>query len=186
MKVTVFSTKGAKRSVIETSATTWGVLKDQLMANNIPVDGMRAIVGETKVTLESSAAVLPVDFDFTLFLSPTKVKSGRELTRSECYEFIKNARVKDVNAKNYFGNYPTFGTVFLNQLIRDYHSESSPMASITTVVKEREVPSNIINVIENIKAELDVLKNYIESTFGEKSVSVEELQRKFAEIESTL
>ena len=178
MKVTVFSTKGAKRSVIETSAATWGVLKNQLIANNIPVDGMRAIVGETKVTLESSAAVLPVDFDFTLFLSPTKVKSGRELTRNECYEFIKNARNNDVNAGHYFGNYPTFGTASLNELIRNYSSEN--------VTTKRTIPSDIIDVIENIKAELDILKDYIENTFGENTTSIEELQRKFAEIESTL
>lgn len=180
MKVTVFSTKGAKKSVIETSATTWGALKDQLENKGIPVNNMRAIIGETKVTLESSAAILPVDFDFTLFLSPTKVKSGCARTREECYEFIKNARAKDINAKNYFGNYPTLDTAHLNQLIDAYQ----PL--INSTVEEKEIPSTIVNVIENIKIELDVLKNYIEDNFEEKSASIEELQRKFAEIESTL
>ena len=83
-QVTVFSTKGKKRSVVTTEANTWGELKKDLLNEGIETNNMKAIVGENQTTLESSAAVLPkgltasgeVTKDFTLFLTPIKVKSG--------------------------------------------------------------------------------------------------------------
>ena len=108
MKVTIFSTKGKKRSTVNTSATTWGELKSALSAEGIETDNMKAIIGENQVTLESSKAVLPVDFDFTLFLTPIKVKNGVDvasMSYKECREFIKtNGGVET------FGNYTRFST----------------------------------------------------------------------------
>src|SRR5690606_29812425 len=95
MKVTVFSTKGKKRTTVETTAQVWGDLKKQMNEEGIETSGMKSIIGETQLSLESNKAVLP-DYDFVLFLSPIKVKSGCDInpetmSYKECKEYIKNS-----------------------------------------------------------------------------------------------
>lgn len=83
-KVTVFSTVGSKKVIVETEATIWRELKKDLDAKGIAYNGMRAIIGENQLTLESDGAKLPIGLsvgdsitnDFTLFLSAKKIKSG--------------------------------------------------------------------------------------------------------------
>lgn len=74
-QVTVYSTQGQNKQVVNTSAGTWGELQSILGAHGVSYSGMKVVVGESQVTLESNAAVLP-EGDFTLFLLPQKVKSG--------------------------------------------------------------------------------------------------------------
>lgn len=74
-KLTIFNTIGNNKQVINTNATTWEGLQNELSQNGVNYSGMRAVVGESQVTLESSQAILPQE-DFTLFLMPQKVKSG--------------------------------------------------------------------------------------------------------------
>ena len=71
-KVTVWSTQERSTQTIETSAKTWGELKNELSN----VGNTRAVIRETRNTLESGQAQLP-NQDFTLFLYPEKVRSGR-------------------------------------------------------------------------------------------------------------
>ena len=71
-KVTVWSTQERSTQTIETSAKTWGELKNELSN----VGNTRAVIRETRNTLESGQAELP-NQDFTLFLYPEKVRSGR-------------------------------------------------------------------------------------------------------------
>lgn len=73
--ITVYSSSGRDGHSIITDVTTWGSLKEELSAQNVQHDKMKAVIGETKNTLESSNSVLP-DGDFTLFLMPKKTKSG--------------------------------------------------------------------------------------------------------------
>lgn len=86
--VTVFATRGNTKGVkVETEATTWAELKRDLAANNIDYSNMKAIVGETKTSLDLDNAVLPVGVtvgdkvsnNFTLFLSPKAQKAGRHI-----------------------------------------------------------------------------------------------------------
>lgn len=74
-KVTVYSTVGKKATIIETTATDWTSLKRELSNKSISYSSMKAVVGETRNTLESDKAILP-DGDFSLFLMPVKTKSG--------------------------------------------------------------------------------------------------------------
>lgn len=74
-EVTVYNTVGQNRKAVSTDVPTWGELQAVLSSNNIPFSGMSVVIGETQVTLESSAAHLP-EQDFTLFMMPQKVKSG--------------------------------------------------------------------------------------------------------------
>lgn len=74
-KVIVVSTKDNDRKEIMTDATTWSELKAQIEASGLSVGDMKATVRDTKATLEHNQAVLPTG-EFTLFLTPGKVKSG--------------------------------------------------------------------------------------------------------------
>lgn len=74
-KVTIYNTIGDNAREIFSSANTWGSLMNDMNRERVPYDGMKAVVGETQNTLESSEAVLP-DGEFSLFLMAGKVKSG--------------------------------------------------------------------------------------------------------------
>lgn len=73
--IKVFSTETSVLKEINSSATTWGELQTELKAANIDPSNMKGMVKESKTTLENTGAVLP-EGNFTLFLTPTKVKSG--------------------------------------------------------------------------------------------------------------
>lgn len=60
---------------LNSSVTTWGELKSELLNNNINPTGMKGLVRETRVSLESDAAMLP-ETGFTLFLSASKMTAG--------------------------------------------------------------------------------------------------------------
>jgi len=68
---------GTQRPPMEyqTEATTWGQLKDLVQRDFGSLNGMIAIVKESRVNLESEDAVLP-EGDTTLFLTQTKIKAG--------------------------------------------------------------------------------------------------------------
>lgn len=83
MKNVVISTSKGKNTQIKTSAQTWGELSAELTGNGYDLSGMKAIIGGLNVTLESTEAVLPTS-DFTLFLSPVKIKAGADASD---YEF---------------------------------------------------------------------------------------------------
>lgn len=72
-KITIVSTQTDDVFDIESSAETWGELMrhDRLVGAN----NMKATVRETRNSLDLPEAILPAG-DFTLYLSPTKVKSG--------------------------------------------------------------------------------------------------------------
>lgn len=74
-RVIVYSNIGDNVKEVMSSATVWEGLQSDLARAGIQFSGMRAVVGSTQVTLESSQAQLP-DEDFDLFLMPQKVKSG--------------------------------------------------------------------------------------------------------------
>ncbi len=61
---------------INTNATTWGELKEQIKAKGISTDNMKGIVRSTRVTLEATDAILP-EGEFTLFLFTEKNKAGK-------------------------------------------------------------------------------------------------------------
>jgi len=74
MKVKVFSTQMGEREV-ETEATTWEGLQGDLKKQGISFNKMKAVIGETKLTLEAGGAMLPAQ-GFTLFLMNKKTKAG--------------------------------------------------------------------------------------------------------------
>ncbi len=73
--ITVYNTLGQNESIVRTTASTWRQLQQALSEQGISYSSMKAVVGETQVTLESPDAQLP-EQDFTLFMFPQKVRSG--------------------------------------------------------------------------------------------------------------
>lgn len=73
-KIVVIATTKSQPTVINSEATTWGQLQDSLSSFG-DLSKLRAVVKETKTTLELEDAILPVE-DFTLFLSPKQIKAG--------------------------------------------------------------------------------------------------------------
>lgn len=73
--VTVIGTTLSNPREYQTEATTWGQLKDLISPDFGNVEGMKAVVKETRGNLERNDAVLPEE-DFTLFLTPGKIKAG--------------------------------------------------------------------------------------------------------------
>lgn len=167
-QVTVFSTKGKKRSVVTTEANTWGELKKDLLNEGIETNNMKAIVGENQTTLESSAAVLPkgltasgeVTKDFTLFLTPIKVKSGsgdviapETMSYQECKAFIKEVYNSSDEAKEHFGNYTIMSTNQMRSLIESWLESNS----------EELEEASPVEIIDNVILNLQVLKSKIQS-----------------------
>jgi len=190
MKVTVFSTKGRKRSEVNAEVATWGELKSVLAAEGIETEGMRAIIGESQVTLESSKALLPVDFDFTLFLSPIKVKSGADvenMSYKECKEFIKLESAKSAEAKEHFGNYTIMSTSQLRALIESYLSNATATVDtkVETNVEEVDVVSLVDMTIDLLKEIKSRILNNVETNDDEEE-AIANLEAWFAEIKANI
>jgi hypothetical protein len=73
--VRIISTQSDSVKSHESSATTWGQLREELSGMFSGVSDMKAIVRETRVTLEAAEAALP-EGDFTVILSMKKIASG--------------------------------------------------------------------------------------------------------------
>lgn len=93
MKVTIITTSGSK-STVNTSASTWGELRSDLGRAGIESNGMKALIKESKLTLDVADAQLPGE-DFTLFLFPGKVKSGIDEDVAREIERVKGIMLED-------------------------------------------------------------------------------------------
>lgn len=79
--IRVFSTMGTGIREIEVNANTWGELKQELNNLGISTNDMQGIVKETEASFTGDSAPLPTGlagaYDFTLYLTPVKTKSGK-------------------------------------------------------------------------------------------------------------
>ena len=85
-KIKVFTTKQTGLTEINESVSTWGQLLPILQQIGLYEGDMKAIVRETQMEFSSSSSALPTGlgfddsnvqtYDFTLFLSARKTKSG--------------------------------------------------------------------------------------------------------------
>ena len=75
-KVTVVSTQSNEKKEVSSNATTWGQLKEDSIVAGMLNGDMKVTVRETRVDLAHEDAELPTG-DFTIFLFPAKVKSGK-------------------------------------------------------------------------------------------------------------
>lgn len=98
--ITINTSTGAPAQQISTIAQTWGELQIELSNANISYSGMKAIVGETRVALESNNAQLPAEGTFNIFLLPKKTKSGstKKVTEKVVDEKLKSTKLIDKKA----------------------------------------------------------------------------------------
>ena len=79
MKIKLYSTSWAGAKTIESSATTYGDLANDLAAVNINPSNMKAVNAETQETLTSASPLDQNKGEMTIMLSPTKNSSGEQL-----------------------------------------------------------------------------------------------------------
>ena len=131
-KITVFTSKEQKKTVIMTSATTLAELKSDLRSNGINYTNMDFFEGVSKTKLMSDDSQLPHDVPFkgattnelVVMLSDTnkKIKSGAT-SRVEVYEEIKNKGLQEA-VKNHFGrNFTQVPTVDLIEFLSNSGSK---------------------------------------------------------------
>ena len=149
--ITVYSTSNGT-SRIESAATTWAELRSDMVSLGISSSNMKAIIGETRTTLESSMSVLPAG-DFKLFLTPVKTKSGssyREL-RKKISELVNtNPAAKDFfNGDRNYTNKTYAELVLLNE---EWASNNGEDSKSTTHV---EVISKFVEYLKELNEEFD-------------------------------
>jgi hypothetical protein len=96
-KIKIYST-ATGIAVVDSNATNWGQLKNELTNKGYSVSNMTAVENKNNSNLELDEAVLP-DGEFVLMLAPKKTKSGG-LSYSEIRLQIKQAFEDDREAAN--------------------------------------------------------------------------------------
>lgn len=156
-KVKVYSTSTGLK-VIDSEATTWGQLKDELEDNHdISLSNMSAVENKNNSSLVLSEAILP-EGDFVLMLTPQKTKSGTR-TYSEARATIKAAFENNKEAAivhfNQDKNYTNKSTQELNDLL-DSWTGSNASVEVKLVSEKKEIIvqtndntfSRVLNMIE--------------------------------------
>lgn len=134
--VTLYSTAGKQgANPLNSEAGTWGQLKKEIQRmNNAPsLSNMKAVIGETNLTVEHDEAVLP-EGDFTLFLMPIKTKSG--LDRKGLFEAIKAFVAANPDKKSLFvidgKNMTQLPTPLLEELYQKHIAKAAPAPKAPT------------------------------------------------------
>lgn len=95
--IRVISTQSDRAQSVESAASTWGELQSTLSGIISNVNDMKAIVRETRVSLESPEAQLP-EGNFTVILSMKKIASGNNSRYTDSQ--LKELRTKLNNLFN--------------------------------------------------------------------------------------
>jgi hypothetical protein len=135
-KVKVYSTAFGLKA-INSAATTWGELQDDLTTNNVTFGSMNAVENVNNSTLVLNEAKLP-EGEFVLMLTPQKTKSGSD------YKTVKATVVSiitsyGVPAKEHFNsgnkNYTNKSTAELMVLISLWNEQhSKPTVKVSGIV----------------------------------------------------
>jgi hypothetical protein len=138
-KITVFTSKEQKKTVIMTSATTLAELKSDLRSNGINYANMDFFEGVSKTKLMADDSQLPQNVPFkgattnelVVMLSDTnkKIKSGADMSRSDAFAEIKNKGLQDA-VKAHFGgrNYTQVSTLDLISFLGESGASTSTTA----------------------------------------------------------
>ena len=173
-KITIYSTRNESKKVVESSATTWGVLKEELSAH-YNFSNLQATESVGKTDLVNNSANLPSG-NFTIFLRPVKTKSGA-YSYSEAREIVKEDSELQKYIKDTYGrNYTNLTTATLNEAIQnmydddndededfdeDFDDEDEEVQFETPTEVYIKSESKIDLLIANIGAFREVLLSYI-------------------------
>jgi hypothetical protein len=154
--VKIYSTTNGLNQ-LETKATTWGQLKNEMNLRGINYSGMKATESSKNNTLELDEAGLP-EGNFVLMLSPQKTKSGNGMSYNELRAAIKALVDSSDEAKAHFNhsgkNYTNRSRAELEELYESY-LKLVPAKSETVKVEEKvEFSRPIMNLVEDESGEI--------------------------------
>jgi hypothetical protein len=169
-KIEVITTGQSGIIPVYTGATDWSELKTALTKAGVNYNGMKAVVGQTRVTLEHANAVLP-EGEFELFLMPQKSNKG--LTRNEIYAAIKEAIAAGKVNKEFFSvngkNYTMVSSIELEQKLIELHGNvtapSAPQPDVAEEVpvdEELEVQEETVEVQEEVPVQSPKIAKAVE------------------------
>ena len=135
-KITIISTKGQKKTTIETTASTVAELKVDMNKAGIEFEGMALYEGVSKTNLVNDDTILPSNLPFKgeitnnllimLTVKDKKITSGA-MTRPEVYEAIRANGLQEVVKAKYGKNFTMCSTADLLSVIG---SKAAPVASV--------------------------------------------------------
>lgn len=143
-KITIISTKGQKKTTIETAASTVAELKVDMNKAGIEFEGMALYEGVSKTNLISDETILPSNLPFKgeitnnllimLTVKDKKITSGT-MTRPEVYAAIKANGLQEVVKAKYGKNFTMCSTA---DLIAVIDSKAAPIAAVSVVTNRTE------------------------------------------------
>lgn len=169
-EIKIFSTLTRKR--LTSSATTWAELQAELKNESIKFDNMKAAVGKSKVSLEYPNAQLPTE-GFTLYLMPTKTKSGmnvENMTYSEIRQTIKQLVLSSQNAHNHFNdekNYTNKKADELRSLLASWYAsiQEKLFDSSDESSEEKDAQAFVTAIVDDYKREDGLTQIVTDETF---------------------
>lgn len=173
--VKVFNSATQERTNISTDAKTWGELKSVMSDNYHDITDIKAIVRETRATLELSHAMLP-ETDFTLFICPaSKVKSGivyewELLTIDGMRKYASDRGLKNTHSYNK----EQLRSKLIDLLVKEEVPMNRMMEDGTTMsVFENTILAEMNGILNRLEAILHSLRQY-STTTEEKELNEEE------------
>lgn len=174
---------GSPRQDFQSTATTWGELKEELLAKGFSLEGVNVTEGNTQLSLVNNDAVLPTNIqkrgqitnDLIIIMTPqTNIKSGMINVPGADY-FEVRAEVKRIyndpetreDAKEHFGNYTQVKLANLKELLLEWYSEwedQETEVSSAQYSNREEQSINITNEhLEQMQRALDKMLEGIQS-----------------------
>lgn len=185
-KVTVYSTKGKQMKEIETDATVWSQLKQEVENEGYDINNLHATENINRTDLAHKDAKLP-EGEFTLFLRPKKTKSGLDV-KGMGFKELRAIIKEDDNAKEHVAkvatkkgkswtqlttaelttaltSYKASGkTVAKKEVVKATPKKVSKKTSKKVVEKAEEVEKKVITDLEKAKQALVLIEEIQDNT----------------------
>lgn len=129
-KVIAHSASNSVTKNFETSATTWGELKNDLLDQGFSINSNVSVTeGYSKIVFAREDMLLPTNTpyktgttnDLAIFINPSKNINSGAFNRSAGYLFIQS--LPEFDRKKYFPFYSSVTSVNLEKMIDEYKSE---------------------------------------------------------------
>lgn len=193
-KIIVYSTVGSVKKTYETEVTTWGELKDMIIADfeDIQLNKMNAMDNVNKTSFEHPEAILPAK-DFTLFLHVKDTDKGAEWSMVDLRAKITELKVTyGSEFTSYIGNYTRQPKVNTISLVEAFIKSKSEETSTTT--KEEKLAPVVKSVIENTistaeESPLEYIKNTmkeLQNCFQLSLKAIDSMENALASVEITV
>lgn len=146
-------------------------LTNYLKEYNINFLNTNMMIAETDLVLATNNSIIPDD-DFTLILTPKKVKSGSididTASHKEMREYIKQEVQKDKHKiMSFFGNYTQLSTIKMRELLKSY-------IKVNTITK-----SNSNKIIKNTSKSVSPIFKDIEKIISSFNKNINSLLNKY-------